>query len=90
MTTQTDDRSLAPVAPALERFFATKSSCDVDGTMPYFAPDLANHTDATLGLDFGSFQALRNVFEQYMPGWKPQARSYATAILSNEVSARRG
>jgi ketosteroid isomerase-like protein len=87
VTTQTDDRPAAPLAATLERFFATKTSCDVDGTMSYFAPGLITYTDATLGWDFGSFQALRDVFEQYMPGWKPPARSYATAILSNDVSA---
>jgi len=87
MSTQTDDRPIAPLATTLERFFATKTSADVDGTMSYFAPDLVTYTDATLGWDFDSFRALRNVFEQYMPGWKPPARSYATAILSNDVSA---
>ncbi|HLM88327.1 MAG TPA: hypothetical protein VK284_04740 [Streptosporangiaceae bacterium] len=60
---------------------------DVEGTMSYFAPHLVTYTDATLAWDFDSFQALRNVFEQYMPGWKPPARSYTTAILSNDVSA---
>jgi hypothetical protein len=87
MTTRTDDRPTAPLAATLERFFKTKTSRDVDGTMSYFAPDLATYTDATLGWDFDSFQALRNVFEQYMPGWAPPARSYATGILSNDVSA---
>ncbi|HLM87697.1 MAG TPA: hypothetical protein VK284_01525 [Streptosporangiaceae bacterium] len=67
--------------------FTTKTSCDVEGTMSYFAPDLVTYTDATLGWDFDSFRALRNIFEQYMPGWKPPARCYATAILSNDVSA---
>jgi ketosteroid isomerase-like protein len=87
VSTQTDARPIAPLAATLERFFATKTSADVDGTMSYFAPDLVTYTDATLGWDFGSFQALRDVFEEYMPGWKPPARSYATGILSNEVSA---
>jgi hypothetical protein len=87
MSTQTDARPIAPLAAPLERFFATKTSADVDGTMSYFAPGLVTYTDATLGWDFGSLQALRNVFEQYMPGWKPPARSYATAIMSNDVSA---
>jgi ketosteroid isomerase-like protein len=87
MSTQTDSRPMAPLAATLERFFATKTSCDVDATMSYFAPDLVTYTDATLGWNFDSFQALRNVFEQYMPGWKPPARSYATAILPGEVSA---
>jgi hypothetical protein len=45
MTTQTGDRPTAPLAAALERFFKTKTSCDVDGTMSYFAPDLATYTD---------------------------------------------
>jgi hypothetical protein len=87
MTTQTDDRLRALLAATLERFFTTKTSCDVEGAMSYFAPDLVTYTDATLGWAFDSFQELRNVFEQYMPGRKPPARSYATAILSNDVSA---
>jgi ketosteroid isomerase-like protein len=87
MTTQTGDRLRAPLAATLQRFFTTKTSCDVEGATSYFAPDLVTHTDATLGWDFDSFQELRNVFEQYMPGWKPPVRSYATAILSNDVSA---
>jgi len=45
MSTQTDDRPIAPLATTLERFFATKTSADVDGTMSYFAPDLVTYTD---------------------------------------------
>ena len=75
------------MAATLERFFTTKTSSNIDGTMSYFAPFLVTYTDATLGWDFDSFQALPNVFEQYMPGWKPPARSYATCIRSNDVSA---
>lgn len=71
----------------LARFFETKTAGDIDGTMSYFAPDLATYTDATLGWDLDSFQALRDLFMQYMPGWAPPARSYATGILSNDVSA---
>lgn len=37
----------APLSATLERFFTTKTACDVDGTMSYFAPDLATYTDAT-------------------------------------------
>ena len=70
-----------------ERSFTTKTSWDVEGTTSYFAPHLVTYTDATLAWDFDSFQALRNVFEQYMPGWKPPACSCTTAILSNDVSA---
>jgi len=68
MSTQTDNRPTAPLAATLERFFTTtlkrffttKTLCDVDGAMSYFAADLANYSDATLGWDFGGFQALRN------------------------------
>jgi hypothetical protein len=87
MTTQTDDRSVAPLTPTFERFFDTKTACDVDGTMSYFSRDLATYTDATLGWALDSFDGLRSVFEQYMPAWGPPARSYFTGISSNEVSA---
>jgi ketosteroid isomerase-like protein len=87
MTTQTAARPAPPLAPTLERFFETKSSGDVDGTMSYFSPDLVTYTDATLGWEFDGFHSLRGVFAQYMPGWAPPARSYSTELLSNEVSA---
>lgn len=51
--------------------------------MSYFSPDLVSYIDATLGWDFNSHEALKAAFEQYMPNWKPPARSYATAVLSN-------
>lgn len=87
MSTQTDDRPTTPLAPILEHFFETKTSCDVDGTMSYFASDLSTYTDATLGWHLDSFQALQDLFTQYMPGWGPPARSYPTGILTNELSA---
>ena len=55
--------------------------------MSYFSPSLASYIDATLGWDFGSYDALKAVFEQYMPGWAPPARSYATRILAGDTSA---
>ena len=86
MLTQMDpDRS--PLAATLEQFFATKTSCDVDGTMAYFSPQLITYIDATLGWEFPSFDASRGVFTQYMPNWAPTVRSYATAISSNATSA---
>jgi ketosteroid isomerase-like protein len=87
VSTHTDVRPTAPLATTLERFFATKTSCDIDGTMAFFSPDLVTYTDATLGWDLDSFDALRGVFAQYMPGWAPPARSYTTGVLSNGVSA---
>lgn len=71
----------------LHAFFATKTSCDVDGTMAFFDPDALTYIDATLGWVFGSPVALRAVFEQYMPMWGPPARSYATRVLAGDTSA---
>ena len=63
-----------------ERFFKTKTAGDVEGTMAFFSADLASYIDATLGWDFDSYDALKAVFEQYMPNWSPPARSYATGV----------
>ena len=87
MATGTDPALPSPLAPTLERFFETKSACDIDGTMSYFSPALASYIDATLGWDLDGYDKLAGVFAQYMPNWGPTARSYATQILSNEVSA---
>ncbi|MGH9188011.1 MAG: nuclear transport factor 2 family protein, partial [Acidimicrobiales bacterium] len=77
----------SPLTETMEDFFRTKTSCDVAGTMSFFSPDLATYTDATLGWDIDSFDTLRATFEQYMPNWTPPARSYFTALFSNEHSA---
>ena len=84
-----DEKTAAasPLAGELERFFDTKTACDVDGTMAYFSPGMASYIDATLGWDLDSYETLAGVFAQYMPSWAPPARSYATKILSNETSA---
>jgi ketosteroid isomerase-like protein len=78
---------MPPLAGTLDTFFETKTACDLEGTMSYFAPDMASYIDATLGWDFDSHQALKDVFTQYMPNWAPPARSYATRILSGDTSA---
>lgn len=77
----------SPLTSTMEAFFDTKTSCDVAGTMAYFSPDLATYTDATLGWDIDSYAALEATFAQYMPNWNPPARSYFTALFSNEHSA---
>jgi hypothetical protein len=77
----------SPLAGVLERFFDTKTACDVEGTMAYFSPSLASYIDATLGWDLDSYETLEGVFKQYMPNWAPPARSYATKILSGDTSA---
>jgi hypothetical protein len=71
----------------LDRYFTVKSSADVDGTMAFFSPELTCYIDATLGWDLAGYDALRAVFEQYMPNWSYPARSYATTVLANDVSA---
>jgi ketosteroid isomerase-like protein len=87
MTTHTPTVSASRLPAMLEKFFETKTAGDVDGTMAYFAPDMAGYIDATLGWDFDSYAALKAVFEQYMPNWAPPARSYASKILAGEQSA---
>lgn len=76
-----------PLEDTFERFFETKTAGDVEGTMAFFSADLASYIDATLGWDFDSYEALKAVFERYMPNWSPPARSYATGVLANETSA---
>ena len=83
ITTTSESR----LATRLSEFFRTKTAADVDGTMAYFAPDMATYIDATLGWDFDSFAALKAAIQQYMPTWKPPARSYATKILAGPDSA---
>jgi hypothetical protein len=87
MTASTDTALSSPLAPILEEFFDTKTSCDVEGTMSYFSPALASYIDATLGWDLAGYDILQGVFAQYMPNWGPPARSYATRILSSQDSA---
>jgi ketosteroid isomerase-like protein len=87
MATHADKAPASGLHALLGKFFETKTACDVEGTMAYFAPDMAAYIDATLGWDFDSHAALKSVFEQYMPGWAPLARSYASKILAGEDSA---
>jgi hypothetical protein len=87
MTVHTQAAPASPLAGVLNAFYETKTACDLEGTMSYFAPDMASYIDATLGWDFASYEALKSVFTQYMPNWAPPARSYATRILSGETSA---
>jgi hypothetical protein len=87
MAPQTDTAPASPLPALLDAFFATKTACHVDGTMSYFAPDMASYIDATLGWDFDSYAALKGVFEKYMPNWAPPARSYASKILAGQESA---
>ncbi len=79
--------SVPAPADRLPVYFATKTACDVDGTMAFFSPEMATYIDATLGWDIASWDALHGVFTQYMPGWGPSGRSYTTASHCGEASA---
>jgi hypothetical protein len=86
MAPHTDTAPASPLPVLLDQFFATKTACDVDATMSYFTPDMAAYIDATLGWEF-DYAALKSVFEKYMPGWAPPARSYASKVLAGPDSA---
>ena len=66
---QTDAAPTAQLHKVLESFFETKTACDVEGTMAYFAPEMVCYVDATPGWDFDSYAALKTV------------RHYADALL---------
>jgi hypothetical protein len=87
MATQSETAPGLRLHALFETFFETKTAGDVDGTMAYFAPNMASYTDATLGWDADSYAALQAVFERYMPTGAPPARSYASKILAGEDSA---
>jgi hypothetical protein len=87
MALQADTAPASTLPALLDAFFETKTACDLDGTMSYFAPGMACYIDATLGWNFDSYPALKSVFEKYMPNWAPPARSYASRILAGQESA---
>jgi hypothetical protein len=59
MTTQTDIQPAARLDGVLKSFFETKTACDVEGTMGYFAPAMICYMDATLGWDFAATSSRR-------------------------------
>jgi limonene-1,2-epoxide hydrolase len=62
------------------RFFATKSRHDWNATMEFISRDLSVYADATLGWELNGYDALKDVWAQYMPTWG-EGRSYPTRIL---------
>jgi len=67
-------------AQLLTDFFEAKNSHDVEATMQFISPDLSVYADVTLGWELNGYDALREVWAQYMPTWR-EGRSYPTAIL---------
>jgi hypothetical protein len=68
-------------------FFTAKSRHDVDATMNHFSKTTLTYIDATLGWPLYTYDALKDVFVQYMPKWPPSGLSYPTLILGDEHSA---
>jgi ketosteroid isomerase-like protein len=68
-------------------YFTAKTSKDIETTHAHFHPDKTVYFDATLGWGWTTNADLRNVWEQYMPGWAAEARSYPTQILGDATSA---
>lgn len=68
-------------------FFTAKSRHDVDATMNHFSKTTLTYIDATLGWPLYTYDALKDVFLQYMPQWPPTGLSYPTLILGDEHSA---
>ncbi len=68
-------------------FFTAKSRYDVAATMNHFSKTRLTYIDATLGWPFYTYDALKDVFAQYMPRWPPSGLSYPTRILGGDRSA---
>jgi len=68
-------------------FFTAKNRHDVDATMNHFSKTTLTYMDATLGWPFYTYDALKDVFVQYMPKWPPSGLSYPTLILGDQQSA---
>jgi len=76
-----------PAAAFFRSFFTAKTSKDIEATHAHFHPGKTVYFDATLGWGWPSNADLRNVWEQYMPGWPAEAKSYPTQILGDLTSA---
>ncbi|MCA2276754.1 nuclear transport factor 2 family protein [Mycobacterium intracellulare] len=74
------------VADLLAAYHVAKSAHDVDKTMSFFAEDKLTYSDAVLGWQLPSHEALKALFSQYMPNWADGV-SYATRVIGDENSA---
>jgi len=68
-------------------FFTAKSRHDVDATMNHFSKTTLTYIDATLGWPLYTYDALKDVFVQYMPKWPSSGLYYPTLIWGDEHSA---
>ena len=74
------------VAAILEPYFEAKTGQDVEGLMSFYAKERTSHNDAVIGWTNIGWEALRDLFAQYMPTFG-DGRSYATQVLGDENSA---
>lgn len=79
-------RAPASLADFFAAFFAAKNRHSADETMRFFSRDLETYTDSTLGLALDEFDALHDLFAEYMPNWG-DGRSYPVRILGGPSSA---
>lgn len=77
----------AAAAGFFRSYFTAKTSKDIEATHSHFHPGKTVYFDATLGWGWTTNAGLRKVWEQYMPGWTAEARSYPTQILGDMTSA---
>lgn len=68
-------------------YFRDKNAAKPDATMAHFSRQPFAYLDATLGLSFPTWEALRDFFRQLMPTWTDQVRSYPVRILGDATSA---
>jgi hypothetical protein len=68
-------------------YFTAKTGRDIEATHAHFHPDKTAYFDATLGWGWTTNTDLRKAWEQYMPGWTAEAKSYPTRILGDMTSA---
>jgi ketosteroid isomerase-like protein len=80
-------RASAEAAAFFRSYFTAKTSKDIEATHAHFHQDKTVYFDATLGWGWITNADLRKVWEQYMPGWTAEARSYPTQILGDITSA---
>ncbi|NCE86309.1 MULTISPECIES: nuclear transport factor 2 family protein [Pseudomonas] len=68
-------------ASLFRSFFSVKTQKNIDATMTYFSPHLLTYTDATLGWDQNSLEAIRKVIPHSGKGL-----SYPTRILGGSIN----
>lgn len=71
----------------LEGFFAAKSARNPSAAMSFFSRRSTTYIDSTVGWSFPSWQALHDLFAQYMPGWPAQGASYMTRVVGGDTGA---